>query len=426
MKRSIFFTYILFLFTFISMFLFTSCITKRDQSPPTTTIVHPPSGAVLNGVVQVVVTASDERDVETTKLFIDGVEVSSVSGDELIYEWDTAPMADNLSHHISAYAIDDSKNIGPSSVHVVQLSPFIGTAPQSVTIQNPLNGLTVSGTVNVAVGVAGQTGNTVDSVVVFIDGARFARLTQPPYIVEWNTETLPDRSQHTIFAIAFDQAGFNVTTGVTTVTVISDIPGNLTPPIAIIDNPINGQTVSGEVNIVTRVLNLDHNAVDSVVFVVDGFRLGRSTTAPYIFPWDVSSLPNSSSHTIFTVVYDQLGFNISSNVTRVTVQSDVDDNDPEPVVTIIFPNPDVSNIISKSAVGNSITIVADATDNSGVITKVEFFIDGILQAEDATPLYQYTWDLTNVVSGLDHTIYIRAFDGAGNIGAALLGVRIED
>lgn len=427
MKQSVLSKLVIFLVLIVLNFVLTSCLTKKDQSPPTTTILNPPNGATLSDVVQIRVTSSDERAVTTTKLFIDGLEVSTVQANELVYEWDTRPIADNRDHHISAYAIDDSDNIGPSAIHTVRLFTLVNdTLPQVVTIQNPLNGQTVSGTVNIAVGVDREINNPVDSVVVYVDGARFASKTGLPYLFEWNTSNLINGSDHTIFAIAYDRFGYNVSSSVTTVTVISDIPGNIVPPVATIENPINGQIVSGVVNMVTHVENLEYNAVDSVVFVVDGFRLGRTSNFPYTFPWDATNLPNTSQHTIFSVVYDQLGFNVSSDVVRVSVQSNIQIDDAQPVVTIIFPDPNVPNVFSKSVVGNNITIVADAMDDSGIIEKVEFYIDGIFQAEDTSPLYEYNWDLTNVTSGIDHTIYVRAFDAAGNIGAAFLGVRIED
>ena len=74
--------------------------------------------------------------------------------------------------------------------------------------------------------------------------------------------------------------------------------------------------------------------------------------------------------------------------------------------------------------GNSVTVVADAQDVSGV-TNVEFYIDGILQGSDTTPLYEYTWDLSSYVTGIDHTIFVRAFDPSGNVGAAFARVRLE-
>jgi hypothetical protein len=173
LRRSI---YTISLLTLTGWLFFTlsSCIDKRDSGPPTTTIANPPSGSVVFGKVPVVVTSWDERKVETTRLFIDGQEVTSVDGDYINYLWDTDPVADNLPHHLTAFAIDDNNNIGPSVITTVTVfAPGAGgPEPQVVSIQNPLEAQTVSGIVNVSVGVIMNDNNPIDSVVVYIDGQR--------------------------------------------------------------------------------------------------------------------------------------------------------------------------------------------------------------------------------------------------------------
>jgi hypothetical protein len=56
---------------------------------------------------------------------------------------------------------------------------------------------------------------------------------------------------------------------------------------------------------------------------------------------------------------------------------------------------------------------------------VAFYIDGIFQGSDSSPLYEYDWDFSGYATGIDHTIYVRAFDTSGNVGAAFLAVRLE-
>ena len=84
-----------------------------------------------------------------------------------------------------------------------------------------------------------------------------------------------------------------------------------------------------------------------------------------------------------------------------------------------------NNIISASSV-SSIKVVVDASDDVGV-TRVDFFIDGVQRGTDtiADPLYEFTWDITSEITGIDHTIYVKAFDEAGNNSAALVAVRIN-
>lgn len=403
--------------------LFNGCVEKRDSGPPTTTISNPPNGSVVFGKVPVVVTAWDERKVETTRLFIDGREVTSVDGDYINYTWDTDPIADNEVHYLSGFAIDDNGNIGPSATTAVTIFAPATSTPQLVSIQHPINGQTVSGVVNVSVGITPDTNNPIDSVVVYIDGTRVYADTQFPYIYSWDTSNLENGSQHTIFAIAYDQLGFNITSNVTTAIISSSIIGNITAPVVGIDNPIDNQTVSGLVNIAARVDNIEHNPIDSVAFVIDGFRKFSDKQFPYIYSWDVTNIPNGSSHTIFVVAYDQLGFNVSSGVINVRVSSNFIPDVTPPSVNIVFPAPQGNNIFSVSSI-SGITVVADAQDDIAV-DSVAFYIDGIYEGSDSSPLYEYNWNFSGYATGIDHTIYVRAFDTSGNVGAAFLAVRLD-
>ncbi len=411
----------------LMMLMLMSCLEALDEGPPITTILHPEDGAVLDGKVQIIVTATDDKDVKMIKLFIDGIEVTSENGEEIRYEWDTTPIADNRQHFIAAYAIDEDDNIGPSDITTVTLSDLqADTLPQVVRVNHPLNGQIVSGVVNIAVGVDRRVNNPIDSVQIYIDGQRVFTDREFPYLYAWDVSSLVSGTQHTIFAISYDRFGFNISSSVVTVTVNTQ---NITqaPPTASIENPINRQTVRGVVNLVARVGNLvAGNEVDSVVFYVDGTRQGADTDtrdAVYTTSWDTRNLPNGSEHTIFAVVFDKHQFNVSTGFIRVTVDSDVDKDVTPPTVTLVFPDPNAQNVFSVSQLGG-IKVVADAFDDTRV-ERVEFYIDGVLRATDTTPLYEYDWIFVGFATGIDHTIYVRAFDPSGNVGAFLLGVRLE-
>lgn len=408
--------------TFFTAIVATGCVDQTDEGPPITTILSPTSGDVVRGNVPVIVTAVDEKNVQFIRVFVDGVQVLEQEGDQATFNWDTAPIADNRNHHVVAYAVDDDDNIGPSAITSVQVFAQVSdTLPQLVTVQNPLNGQSVGGLVNVAIGVDPDINNPIDSVAIFIDGEKVVTDVTFPYIYEWDASNLVNGSSHTIFGIAYDRFGFNVTSSVTSVIIASDNPGNITAPIAVIENPIENQTVSGLVNVVTHVSNVEFNPVDSVRFFIDGAYRGTSTTFPFTYQWETSNLPNNSRHTIFSVAYDQLGFNVSANFINVTVSSNVIPDTDVPVVELIFPV--AGNIISKSAFNNTINVVANARDDFG-ITNVEFYIDGVLMGTDSDPLYEIQWDLTNYVVDIDHSIFVRAFDPSGNVGVVMGTIRL--
>jgi hypothetical protein len=66
-----------------------------------------------------------------------------------------------------------------------------------------------------------------------------------------------------------------------------------------------------------------------------------------------------------------------------------------------------------ASVSATFTITASADDNIGV-TRVEFYIDGVLRSTDTTAPYTYAWNTTTVGNG-SHGIVSRAYDAANNL-----------
>ena len=80
----------------------------------------------------------------------------------------------------------------------------------------------------------------------------------------------------------------------------------------------------------------------------------------------------------------------------------------ESVPPVVFLNSPVNN----TAVSGTVSITASANDNVGV-TKVEFYVNGILQATDtASP---YSWITSSLAIGT-YTLTAKAYDAAGNVG----------
>ncbi|MBU5613512.1 Ig-like domain-containing protein [Geomonas azotofigens] len=58
------------------------------------------------------------------------------------------------------------------------------------------------------------------------------------------------------------------------------------------------------------------------------------------------------------------------------------------------------------------TVTADASDDVGV-SRVEFYLNGVLQGNDGTAPYSYTWDSSTLARG-SYTWTAKAYDAAGN------------
>jgi hypothetical protein len=76
--------------------------------------------------------------------------------------------------------------------------------------------------------------------------------------------------------------------------------------------------------------------------------------------------------------------------------------------------------------GTTANITATATDASSSITKVDFYVDGVLKLSDTTSPYSYSWDTTGVALGA-HTIQAKSTDSFGNLGSSsVVNVTIAD
>jgi fibronectin type 3 domain-containing protein len=64
----------------------------------------------------------------------------------------------------------------------------------------------------------------------------------------------------------------------------------------------------------------------------------------------------------------------------------------------------------------TVTASASASDNVGV-TRVEFYLDNVLQSTSTTSPYQWSWNTTTSANG-SHNLSSKAYDAAGNIGTS--------
>jgi hypothetical protein len=80
-----------------------------------------------------------------------------------------------------------------------------------------------------------------------------------------------------------------------------------------------------------------------------------------------------------------------------------------PAVSITSPTTGANSWLTQS-------VTASATDAIGV-TKVEFYVDGLLKATDTATPYTYSLD-TTTLSNANHTLTVKGYDAAGNVGTS--------
>ena len=177
------------------------------------------------------------------------------------------------------------------------------------------------------------------------------------------------------------------------------------PPTVTLTGPANGASIAlpGPVAL-TATAEDSGGTVTKVEFYAGTTKLGEDTTSPYTFNW-VPSL--SGSYALTAVATDNEGASATSSAVNVTVTNP---NNVSPSVAITSPAADITVPASH------ITVTANASDTDGVISKVEFFMDGIKEGEVTTAPYTFT--IPNVDPGhLVLTVAATDNDGAVKVSA---------
>jgi len=283
------------------------------------------------------------------------------------------------------------------------------TAPPAVGFLQPQIGGAVSGLIGISHGELVQVNalddRAVAGVSLLADGAFVASATSGPYSFYWDTTSFVDGSQHTLTAVATDQAG-NMTTISTLVTVRSGF--DATPPTLSFIQPLvtNGRISVRRSNAEQIQLDSqDGTAVAYVQLTADGVVLGTLSTAPYTFLWNTSSLAIGSTHALSAITADPAG---NWTVLSVTATVGVTSDATPPAVS--FLQPQASGTVAKSQ-GEQINV--SASDNVGV-ASVSLYADGVLIGTDTSAPYAFSWNTSSLAAGSQHTLRAVAADQAGN------------
>jgi len=184
---------------------------------------------------------------------------------------------------------------------------------------------------------------------------------------------------------------------------LDDVSGPDTqPPATSITSPANGATVSGTVSVSATAS--DNVGVTRVEFFLDGALQATDTTSPYSWSWNTAAVANGS-HNLHSEAFDAAGNRGVSTVVALTVNNDTQ-----------APTTSITSPANGATVSGTITVTATASDNVGV-TRVEFFLDGVLQATDTASPYSWSWNTTTATNGT-HSLTSRAYDAAGNVGTS--------
>jgi len=216
----------------------------------------------------------------------------------------------------------------------------------------------------------------------------------------WNTSALASGT-YTLMTKAYDAAGNIGQSGNVVVSVVNDT----TAPTVSLVSPVNGSTVSGTLTVMANAS--DNVGVSRVEIYSNGTLLFAGNQAPYAGSWNTASLANGS-YTLIAKAYDNVGNVGQSANVLVTVSNSTPDT-TAPSVSITSP-------VNNATISGTVSVAAGASDNVGV-SKVEFYLNGSLQATSTASPFTFNLNTLSFANG-SYVLAAKAYDAAGNIGTS--------
>ncbi len=373
-----------------------------DNSPPTGAIIFPFTGQTLNGEVTIVIEASDNEEVASLILYIDGNVVQTFTDQPYRFTWNTTGLVDDIVYTIHAHVIDNNSNqitLGPINVLIDNEEPT-DNIPPTGTITNPASAASVSGNVNIDINAFDNT--AVKYVDIIIDGSLVDTDSILPYSYNWNTLNEIEDVHHVINVNITDLSGNTTTLFPVSVFVNNSIDPDNTPPTIIITEPAANQTVNGTVNIKTLVF--DNIGISRVEFYQNYDIVHTASSNPYEYSWNTSVHSDESQHIWYVKAFDTSENSSQSQPLAVTI--DNIDNIP-PSGYISFP-------YAGQSVSGEIEIQLSTNDNIAV-TEAKFFINGNLVFTDNIEPFSYSWNTLLEEENSETVIFSSISDNANNI-----------
>lgn len=90
-----------------------------------------------------------------------------------------------------------------------------------------------------------------------------------------------------------------------------------------------------------------------------------------------------------------------------------------PAVDATSPTTSITAPAANAKLKGTVNVTANASDDSGTVSKVELYIDGGTTpvATDTSSPFSLSWNTTSVSNG-NHTLTVKAYDPSGNIGTS--------
>jgi subtilisin family serine protease len=284
-------------------------------------------------------------------------------------------------------------------IYMAQLVGGSDTQVPTAQITSPAANGSVTGLVNVTASASDNVG--VTAVDLFVNGVFESSDHTAPYSLPLDTLTLSDTEPQQLTVRAYDANGNVGTSSVVNVNVVHEF----NPPIVTLTAPTNGGQVGAATTL--RATATDPSGVQHVQFVVDDEILATVQTptsgSTYEFSWDGRNVA-PGAHTIRAQAIDRRSMLGQSSTLNFTVFVD----STLPTVSLTAP-------ASGASVTGTVNITANASDDRGIITAVDFLVAGHVVCTDTTAPYSCSWNTRPEGNGLV-ALQAKAVDPFGNVG----------
>lgn len=352
-----------------------------DAVKPTVALTATPSALTTSAPVRLTATASDNVAVTGVTFYRGDTRLGEDT--TAPYELSDTPTATGTTTY-RAVARDAAGNTAEATA-AVTLTPAT-TPPTDTTKPTADFTVTRNSATSYTVNVTAQDDRGVTRVEIYDGDQLIATRTAAPYTAEL-TYSAAQNGTRTIRVRVFDAEG-NVTEVTRQITVGVDATApTVTASVS--------QTASGRVTILANAR--DDQGITRVEFYEGGVLIGTDTEAPYTLERTYTAAQNGR-RTVTVRAYDAQG-----NTAETTVSFTIDVDLP----------PTVSLRVNRDTLArdNTVTVTADARDDRG-ITKVEFYVDGVLRTTDTQAPYTADLSFTFRDNG-SRVIRVVAYDTAG-------------
>ena len=317
-------------------------------------------------------------------------------------DYDLLPDNWEINYSPTLDPLTDDANSDPDNDGLTNLqefnggtNPLVENIPPTISITNPLSYEVVSGTVNINVNAADNSGIATYKYYI---GENPVPIVSSNNVYSLNTNSLSDGYQ-SIRVVVYDN---NDNHAEKTITVAVD---NTNPSLSF--TPTGG-TLTSSFSVVATAS--DTFGIQKVEFYLDNVLKSTvySAVNPYSwsFPFDTS---DQGSYTIKVIAYD-----VHGRTTTKTSTITVDHGAPSLTIT---------NPVNMESYVTSFTAYASASDPD-TIAKVDFYVDNVLKYSDTTSLYSWYWDIGSYSDG-PHTLKVIAYDHFGATATKSVTVGID-